>query len=60
MEQNLKGYYESLRGSIGEAKVILGGELTAWRDSVGNGEQMKEGKNAVRGDEDEDEAVEEE
>jgi len=60
VEQNLKGYYKSLRGSIGEAKVVLGEELTAWRDAVGNGEQMKEGKNVVRGDEDEDEAVEEE
>jgi len=53
-----KGYYEALRGSIGEAKAILGEELTAWRDAVGNGEQSKESKKVVREDEDED--VEEE
>jgi len=50
-----KGYYESLSGSIGEAKMILGEELTAWRDAVGNGEQSKESKKDAKGDEDEDE-----
>ena len=48
-----KSYYESLRGSIGEAKAILGEELTAWRDAVGKGEQIKESKR-VLGEDDED------
>jgi len=50
-----KSYYESLRGSIGDAKTVLGEELTAWRDAVGKGEQSKESRKVTRED-DEDEA----
>lgn len=53
-----KRYYESLRGSIREAKTILGEELTAWRDAVGNGEQSKESKKIAREDDDEGDDVE--
>lgn len=55
-----KGYYESLRVSIGEAKATLGAELTAWRDAVGTAEQSKEGKKIVKEDEDEEEEEDEE
>jgi hypothetical protein len=49
-----KGYYESLRKSIAEARTILGEELTAWRDAIGNGEQTKESKKSTKDDDDED------
>jgi hypothetical protein len=45
-----KTYYECLRGGISEAKSILGGDLTAWRDAVGSGEQFKESKRVVEDD----------
>jgi hypothetical protein len=45
-----KIYYESLRGSIGKAKAVLGEELTAWRDAVGKGEQTKESKKTRESD----------
>ncbi|KAG1861957.1 hypothetical protein C8R48DRAFT_220281 [Suillus tomentosus] len=41
-ESELKKYYTSLRASIAEARTKLGGELTAWRDAVGNAELGKE------------------
>jgi hypothetical protein len=48
-----KSYYESLRGSIGEAKTVLGEELTAWRDAVGKEEHSKESKKAREDGDDE-------
>jgi hypothetical protein len=48
-----RSYYESLRGSIGEAKTVLGKELTAWRDAVGKGEHSKESKKAKEDGDDE-------
>jgi len=51
-----RSYYESLRGSVAMARAILGEELTAWRDAVGNGEQTKERKKAIREGDEDDEA----
>lgn len=53
-EQNLKSYYGSLREAIGEAKAILGSDLTAWRDAVGTAEQPKEVKRVVKEEDDDD------
>lgn len=47
-----KSYYECLRRAISEAKTILGGDLTAWRDAVGSGEQFKESKRIVKENDD--------
>lgn len=45
------GYYGSLREAIGQAKEILGSDLTGWRDAVGTLEQSKESKRVVKEDE---------
>ena len=54
-----KQYYEGLRQAIAQAKSTLGEELTAWRDAVGDREQVKETESAKK-DEDEEEEEEEE
>lgn len=50
---SLKEYYEGLRQSIAQAKGVLGEELTAWRDVVGNRELKKEPKKPQKDEEDE-------
>jgi len=49
-----KEHYEGLRQAIAQARTTVGDELTAWRDVVGNREQVKDAKK------DEDDADEEE
>ncbi|KZT01168.1 uncharacterized protein LAESUDRAFT_664581 [Laetiporus sulphureus 93-53] len=49
-----KQYYDVLRNAIAEAKNTLGEELTAWRDAVGNREQVQESRLSQNYDEDED------
>ena len=41
---SLKTYYESVREAIAKGKDVIGEELTAWRDAVGNKEHFKEAK----------------
>ncbi len=48
-----KEYYEGLRQSIAQAKDVLGEELTAWRDAVGNRELKKEPKKVQKDDDEE-------
>jgi hypothetical protein len=49
-----KGYYDSLRSAIAQAKAKLGGELTEWRDAVGKTEVTKEKKKSKAAEEDDD------
>lgn len=54
-------YYEGLRVALSKAKVVLGKELTAWRDAVGDLEKDKDGGkwNHDEEEEEEEEADEE-
>ncbi|KAH0837821.1 hypothetical protein J3R83DRAFT_6029 [Lanmaoa asiatica] len=53
-------YYGALRKSIAAAKEMVGEELTAWRDAVGNAEVGKEkAAKAARPEEEEEEEEEE-
>lgn len=51
--EEYKAYYAALRNAVEEAKELLGAELTAWRDAVGDGE-MHKAKGKISQDEDED------
>jgi len=61
-EPNVAGghaaYYVALRDAVEESKEVLGKELTAWRDAVGDGEKDRTGK--IREDLDDDAEGEEE
>ena len=57
---DLKAYYVGLRGIIERAKSAVGEELTVWRDAVGNREQSKEIKPAMKDEEEEEEDEEDE
>ena len=54
-----KSYYDSLRVSIGEAKMVIGAELTAWRDAVEPLSLKGSKKNAEDAEEDVEEGEEE-
>lgn len=46
-------YYTGLQKALTQAKEVLGGELTAWRDAVGNLEKDKDLGNSQRDEEEE-------
>lgn len=52
-------YYTGLQKALAQAKEVLGGELTAWRDAVGNLEKDKDLGNS-RGDDEEENDEEDE
>jgi hypothetical protein len=53
--RSLKSYYESIQEAIERGKGIIGEELTAWRDAVGNKEQSKESMTPRKARDDDDE-----
>lgn len=56
-----RAYYEGLRDALAKGKDVIGEELTAWRDAVGNGEKTKESAAPSKvADEEEDDEEEEE
>jgi hypothetical protein len=58
-ETGSEAHYEALRDAIAQAKDVTGGELTKWRDAVGDSEKEKAG-GKVAVDEEADEEIEEE